>query len=160
MAKQDPRPTSWHERLSDGCTAVLDFTWVNKWIRMACLIHDCDCHWGGATSGMKLRADRRFRGNTAKGGWLGRRLAPGRYWGVRRFCFNTPPKKGSLAGPAERRYYTMWEAIKHGQTRVDLWNWAGPGRGEHANMEAQGSKDSPHLLPEQSSSVAAAREVA
>ena len=144
MAKQDPRPPSWHERLSDGCTAVLDFTWVNKWIRRACLIHDCDYHWGSPDPKVKARADLRFRDNTRKGGFLGRRLAPGRYWAVRRFCFNTPPKKGSLAGPAERRYFSLWEAVKHGQTRVELWNWEGPSRGVHSGMEAQN-----YLLPEQ-----------
>ena len=155
MAKQDPHPPSWHERLSDGCTAVLDFTWVNKWIRRACLIHDCDYHWGSPDPKVKAKADLRFRDNTRKGGFLGRRLAPGRYWAVRRFCFNTPPRKGSLAGPAERRYNTMWEAIRHGKTRVELFNWLGPGRGVHSGKEAQD-----HLLPEQMPEVSAAREVA
>ena len=155
MAAQNPRPGTWHERLSDGCTAVLDFTWVNKWIRKACLIHDCDYWWGSPDPKVKAKADLSFRDNTAKGGWLGRRLAPGRYWAVRRFNFNTPPRKGSLAGPPEQRYFTMWEALRHGQTRVDTFNWEGPGRGGHANMEAQD-----HLLPEQMPEVAAAREVA
>lgn len=155
MAKQDPHPRTWHERLSDGCTGVLNFKWVNPNIYKACLIHDCDYWWGSADPKVKRTADQVFYRNTRKGGWLGRRLAPGRYWAVRRFNWNTPPRKGSLGGPPERRYFTMWEALKHGHTRVETWNWPGPGRGIHANMEAQD-----HLLPEQVPEVAAAREVA
>ena len=155
MAKQTATPGTWHERLSDGCTAVLDFTWVNSWIRRACLIHDSDMHWGGKSSWMKAKSDLRYYHNTRKGGWLGRMLAPGRYKGVRRFTWNEPPRKGSLGGPPERRYDTMWKAIRHGQTRVEVFNWLGSGRGVHAGMEAQD-----HLLPEQMPEVAAAREVA
>ncbi len=155
MAAQNPNPGTWFERLSDGCSGVFDFKWINKGIRKACLIHDCDYWWGGARPAVKLRADIHFKQNTYKAGWLGRRLAPGRYWAVRRFNWNTPPRKGSLAGPPERRYGTLWEAIKHGQTRAETFNWRGPSRGIHANMEAQD-----YLLPEQMPVVAAAREVA
>ena len=155
VAEQNAHPGTWFERDSDGCTGVFDFKWVNRKIYEACLAHDADYFWGSPDPKVKARADLRFRDNTRKGGFLGRRLAPGRYWAVRRFCFNTPPKKGSLAGPAERRYFSLWEAVKHGQSRVEPWNWEGPSRGEHANMEAQD-----HLLPEQIPEVAAAREVA
>lgn len=149
MAKQNLHPGTWFDRLSDGCSGVFDFEWVNKWIRRACLIHDCDSWWGGSTAEEKAQADLCLRDNTARGGWLGRRLAPGRHWGVRRFTWNTPPRKASLTGPPGRRYDTMFQALKHGQTRIETWNWLGPGRGEHANMEAQGSKALLQLLPEQ-----------
>jgi len=150
MAKQDPHPPSWFE--TDGCTGVLDF---NAAIKRACDIHDTDYHWGGADRETKAKADTEFYKNLSDAGWLGHFLAPIRYRGVRQFTWNEPPKKGSLAGPSERRYDTIAEAIKHGQTRIEAFNWKGPGRGIHANMEAQD-----HLLPEQMPEVAAAREVA
>lgn len=155
MAKQDPHPGTWFNRLSDGCSGVADFKWVNSWIHRACLIHDCDTYWGSPDSEVKAKADRCYGDNTAKGGWLGRRLAPGRHWGVRKFTWNFPPQTGSLGAPPDRRYDTIWEAIRHGQTRIETWNWLGPGRGKHVNMEAQD-----HLLPEQMSEVSAAPEVA
>lgn len=152
MAKQNPHPESWHDKLSDGCSGVLDFKWVNPGILEACLIHDCDTYWGSPDSKVKAKADLCYRDNTAKGGWLGRRLAPGRYWGVRKFTWNFPPRTGSLGGPPDRRYDTLWEAIRHGQTRIETWNWKGPGRGEHVNMEAQD-----HLLPEQTLGMSAGK---
>ena len=150
MAKQDVHPSSWFE--TDGCSGVLDFT---KAIKRACDIHDTDYHWGGPTREMKAKADTEFYKNLLDAGWLGHFLAPIRYRGVRLLTWNFPPKKGSLGGPPERRYDTMFQALKHGQTRVEAFNWKGPSRGEHANMEAQD-----HLLPEQMPEVAATREVA
>lgn len=47
MAAQNSNPGTWFNRLSDGCSGVLDFKWVNPWIHRACLIHDCDMWWGG-----------------------------------------------------------------------------------------------------------------
>jgi len=150
MAKQDPHPSSWFE--TDGCSGVLDFTAA---IKQSCDTHDVGYHWGGPAASDKQRLDTEFYKNLSDAGWLGHLLAPGRYRGVRQFTWNTPPRQSSLAGPQERRYDTMWEAIKHGQTRVEAFNWLGPGRGIHAGMEAQGSKDSPQLLPEQMPEVSA-----
>ena len=141
MAKQDPSPSSWFE--TDGCSGVLDFTDA---ITRCCDIHDVSYHWGGDAKA-KAEADTMFYKNLDDAGWLGHLLAPGRYRGVRRMTWNEPPAKGSLGGPAERRYDTMFQALRHGQTRIEAWNWLGPGRGEHAGMEAQD-----HLLPEQVSS--------
>ena len=155
MAAQNSNPGTWFNRLSDGCSGVLDFKWVNSGIVRACRIHDCDSWWGGPTREMKLQGDTALYKNTADAGWLGHFLAPIRFKGVRRITWNFPPKKGSLGGPTERRYDTIFEALKHGQTRIETWNWKGPGRGIHAGMEAQD-----HLLPEQMPGVAAAREVA
>ena len=155
MAKQTANPGTWHDRFSDGCSGVMDFEWVNAGILRVCRIHDCDYWWGGSTAEEKLKADTALYKNTGDAGWLGHFLAPIRYRGVRLLTWNYPPKKGSLGGPPERRYDTMFEALKHGQTRVAAFNFLGPGRGPHANMEAQD-----HLLPEQMPVVAAAREVA
>ena len=149
VAKQDRHPGTWHDRLSDGCSGIIQYA------RSACLIHDVDYWWGGKDPQAKRTADNTLYRNTRKAGWFGKRIARVRLWGVRRFTWNEAPRKGSLGGPPPRRYATMFQALKHGQTRVEAWNWLGPGRGEHTNMEAQD-----HLLPEQMPVVAAAREVA
>ena len=161
MAKQDPRPPSWHERLSDGCTGVPDYAWIDSWILNACLAHDADMYWGpGDEDGFqyKLECDQAYRANTAKGGWWGQRIAPGRFWGVRKFTYNAPPRKG-LHGYQDR-YDNLWDAWRHGQRRIEVMNWLGPGRGGDAHGEAKGSKNFLQLLPEQMPEVAAAREVA
>jgi len=137
VAKQNPHPKSWF--LTDGCTGVLDFT---KAIKRACDIHDTDYHWGGPTAEIKLAADTEFYKNLSDAGWLGHFLAPIRYRGVRRATWNEPPRKDLLGH--QDRYDTMFQALKHGQSRIEAWNWKGPGRGKHANMQAQN-----YLLPEQ-----------
>lgn len=151
MAKQNQHPETWHNRLSDGCSGVMDFKWVNKWIGRACLIHDTDMHWGGATSEEKLACDRAYRINTAKGGWLGRMLAAERYHGMRWFTYNEPPRKN--LHEHRDRYDTLSQALIHGQHRIEVFNWLGPGRGEDAHTEARGSKESPELLPMQTQPV-------
>lgn len=153
MAKQDPHPESWFE--TDGCSGVLDFTAA---IKKCCDAHDVDYHWGGWNRIDKQRADDAFRANLKRAGWLGRFLAPIRYSGVRRFTWNYPPLVVGALGGRQRRYGSMMDALRNGQTRIEAWNWKGPGRGRHANMEAQ-----PFLLAgqmEPGAEVRAAREVA
>ena len=132
MARQDSHPDTWFR--TDGCTGVFDFD-----MRWACDIHDADYHWGGPDFSAKLKADRAFYDNMMTGGWFWRHgLARIRFLGVRKLIHSHPPGKGSL-GYVELR----------GGWKKDPYNWLGPGRGKHAHMKPQGSKDALQLLPEQ-----------
>lgn len=132
MAQQNPYPSSWFE--TDGCSGVADFTAA---IKAACDKHDVGYHWGGATSPMKQRVDWDFYLDLQDAGWLGARLAFIRYTGVRRLTWNHPPPITGPLGVRQARYSSMLEALRHGQFRIEAWNWLGPGRGEHAGLPAQ-----------------------
>ena len=86
MAKQDYHPPKWRDRMSDGCTGVLDWLPFVGDMTAACVKHDRAYHYGG-TKADKLRADKELKKDIrALGGWFAWLAAWVRFQAVRKFA--------------------------------------------------------------------------